>query len=827
MRVTALTVARLTIVASGTLRVMASPRQTATQGQAAEEPRARNTQTSEQQSETDSSNWEWENSVTTWHRADNLAERFLQDQKQIWTSPASLRVSDAGWLVPLGGLASTMFVTDAQFSRHLSHDPSTISNYKKLSDVGVAALIGGAGGLWLMSFPKHNAHWRETGFLSAEAALNTVAYVEVLKYSLRRERPYQGNGNGDFFQPGGTSFPSEHAAVAFAVAGVVAHEYPGPLPKILAYGMATVVAISRVKGQQHFNSDVLIGSVVGDMIAQSVYSRHVDPELGGKAWNSTSQYFREHWRPSPQSFGSPFVPLDSWIYPALERLAAMGLLKTEFEGLKPWTRLECTNLFLEAQGRVRDRAPEFREANKILRDLQAEFAPELRSFEEGSNNRAQLESIYGRSTWISGTPLNDSYHFGQTLINDDGRPYEQGYNNVTGFSGYGVDGRFALYVSGEFQHAPSAPAFTLAQRQIISNVDLNPLEPTEPVAEVNRFVLQDTYLATNIQGWNFSFGKQSLWWGPDFGSAFSYSNNAAPEYMFEVSRIAPFQMPWLLRYMGPTKIGFFFGRPRGNMSPGRPLMHGLKISFKPTQNLELGFSAVSEFGGIGRPITPKAIINSFVAYSSSVNYGSNDSPGKRTGGFDFTYRVPFLRNWLSLYVDSLTSDDPSPIDAPRRAAVNPGFYVSHFPHASWLDLRFEAVSTETVTRNQTAIPPNQGGRYVYWEQFYHDLYTNQGNIIGSWIGREGKGYQAWSTAHFGPKNSLQFGYRHVEVASDFIPGGEAINDGSIRVDRWFGKELSISAFVQYEHWSAPVLATTPQTNWTSSVQMTFWPRSWK
>jgi hypothetical protein len=564
-----------------------------------------------------------------------------------------------------------------------------------------------------------------------------------------------------------------------------------------------------------------VGSVMGDMISQSVYSRHFDPELGGAAWNSASQFFREHWKPSPKSFGSPFVQLDSWIYPALERLAAMGFLPAEFEGIKPWTRLECTNLFLEAESKVRERAPEFREANKILADLRMEFAPELRSIEEVSNNRLQAESLYTQSTWISGTPLNDSYHFGETLINNDGRPYEEGYNDSTGFSSYALDGRFALYVSGEFQHAPSAPAFTLAQRQIIANVDGNPVQPAQPVQEVNRFALEDTYLATNIEGWNFSFGKQSLWWGPCTGSAFLYSDNAAPAYMFQLSRIMPFQFPWIMRYLGPAKIDFFFGRVQGNQFPGRPLAHGATISLKPTPNLELGFAATSEFGGIGRAMTPEAIVNSFIAFSSSVNYPANGNPGKRTGGFNFTYRLPFVRDWLSVYADSLSPDDPSPLAAPRRAAWNPGLYLTRFPHMPWLDLRVEAVSTETASRNPSSI----GGRYVYWDLFYHDLYVNQGNIIGSWIGREGKGYQAWSTVHFGPKNFLQFGYRHAEIASDFIPRGEAINDGSLRLDHWIGKQLSVSGFLQYEHWNIPVLAATPHTDWVSSLQLTFWPRS--
>src|SRR6202022_406173 len=98
-------------------------------------------------------------------------------------------------------------------------------------------------GLWVLSYPSHNAHWRETGFLAGEAAVNSLVAVEAFKYSLRRERPFQGDGSGPFFH-GGTSFPSEHAAAAWSVASVIAHEYPGPLPKLFAYGLASAVSYS-------------------------------------------------------------------------------------------------------------------------------------------------------------------------------------------------------------------------------------------------------------------------------------------------------------------------------------------------------------------------------------------------------------------------------------------------------------------------------------------------------------------------------------------------------------------------------------------------------
>src|SRR5713226_7766822 len=212
-----------------------------------------------------------------------LVGRFLDDQREIWTSPARLRLSDTEWLVPLGGVTALLFATDRDFSKHLSQSPSTISHYKTLSNGGVAALIGGAGGMWMLGHAKHNEHCSETGFLAGEATLNSLVVVEGMKYSLRRERPFSA-GNGSFFQSSGTSFPSEHAAAAWSVAGVIAHEYPGPLTKIMAYGLASLVSVSRVRAHQHFPSDVVVGSVIGNLVAQDIYTRHHDSELGGGEW---------------------------------------------------------------------------------------------------------------------------------------------------------------------------------------------------------------------------------------------------------------------------------------------------------------------------------------------------------------------------------------------------------------------------------------------------------------------------------------------------------------------------------------------------------------
>jgi hypothetical protein len=154
----------------------------------------------------------------------------------------------------------------------------------------------------------------------------------------------------------------------------------------------------------------------------------------------------------------------------------------------------------------------------------------------------------------------------------------------------------------------------------------------------------------------------------------------------------------------------------------------------------------------------------------------------------------------------------------RRAGFNPGLYLTQFPGIPKLHLRVEAPLTDTVLTN---VP----GRYIYSDNYYNDLYTNRHFLMGDWVGRNGSGIQAWSRYWLTPKNSIQFGYRHVKVDNKFIPNGGTINDASVRADYWIGPTVSTSAFVQYEQWAFPLLATGPRKSVTGSFQLTYWPET--
>jgi Capsule assembly protein Wzi/PAP2 superfamily len=751
----------------------------------------------------------------------HLLKDFGYEQKAIWTSPIHLRLIDADWLVPLGIAVGVTLATDTETSKHLSNSPTRLKLGKDFSDYGVASMAAAGGGLYLWGHFTHDDHRRETGLLAGEAAVNSLVATYALKYALGRERPLEDNFHGSFWQRG-DSFPSEHAAAAWSIASVIGHEYPSPFVRFVAYGLATAVSASRVDAKQHFQADVLVGSAIGWFSGEVAYRLHHDPEIGGVEWETYAESRDESPAQSSSNAGSPYVELDSWIYPAIERLAALNYIRSAFLGMRPWTRIECAHLVDEAGDQIAAEGESASgEAGAIYDALQQEFQADIDASGGESEKHLRLESLYSSTTDINGKPLNDSYHFGQTIINNYGRPYQEGLNTYDGFSGYGTAGRFTLYVRGEYQHAPFAPAYSLAIRQEIAALDSNPLQPATPFPTVNQFRLLDAYIAAKVAGWDFALGKQSLWWGPGEGGDLMFSDNAEPIYMARASRVAPFTLPWIFHWLGPMKWDVFVGKLSGNEFPPRPLIHGEKISFKPTPNLEVGFSRVVEFGGVGRPITPAAIWNSYTSFSkSSALYAFNNNPGKRTGGADFSYRVPYLRNWLTLYSGSLADDDPSALKNPPRAAYNSGIYMPHLPGVPKLDFRVEAVYTALP------IPGSVHGHFVYFDSFYHDLYTNKSNLIGSWIGREGQGIQAWSTYWFSPRNSLQFGYRHAKVDKDFIPSGETVNDGSAKISWWIHNSLSLSGSIQYEKWFAPILAPSPQTNWTSSVEIAFYPHSW-
>ena len=750
----------------------------------------------------------------------NLLKHLAADQKDIWTSPLQLHAKDAKWLVPMSGIATGLFVTDPDSSFGMaSYHPQT---YNTASNAGLAAAAGLSGSAYLWGRITRNERMRETGVLASEAMIDVLGMQYVLQYSTGRLTPIQSNYQNVFLH-GGTSFPSNHAALTWAFASVVAREYPNPLAQIGAYGLATGVSLARVAAGQHFLSDVFVGGLIGYQVGRHIYNTRHNPNLDAEAVETA---------PNPEHLGSTYVPLDSWIYPAMDRLISRGYIDSAYMGLRPWTRMNCASMLSDLDDEVEGNPYFPPDLSSTIKYLHTEFADELSAIEGKPVESIRVASVYTRITGIAGEPLNDN-NLGQTIVNDYGRPYQQGVNNSTGFTARAEDGRFAYYVNGEYQHAPTAPAYPLHTREVIASVNFAPVQPDTPFPTINQFRLLDTYVTARLLGQDISVGKQSLEWGPTQSGSAAMSNNAEPFWMLRINRTEPFWVPGVSHVLGPIRFDNFFGGLSGRTQfPQGPYMYGQKFSFKPfgeievgTHNkrrpfkgIEIGFSRTVVFAGQHHvPLTFGSFWNSFTSFgavNADIKNSRND-PGARFEFFDFSWR---LGSWVTIYTDLLTHDEVTPLASPRRMGLNPGIYLTHFPRIPKLDLRVEGLTTNRF------VSPAGGGFFYYFDSpVYRNLYLNNNNLIGSWIGREASGYAAWATYSISPVSSIQLAYRGMKIGKDYIPGGTTQQIGSLAATLRVHKQMELKSLLQYESWLVPVLNPTRQHDFTASFQLTWFP----
>jgi hypothetical protein len=142
--------------------------------------------------------------------------------------------------------------------------------------------------------------------------------------------------------------------------------------------------------------------------------------------------------------------------------------------MRPWTRTSIVHMLEDAGDRIQngDRKDTTDEAQKLYEALQRELSDVTTGPCGPHQGVARVESAYSEFRGISGTSLRDSFHLGQTVINDYGRPYESGFNNYTGASGYVNAGRYTLYARGEFQFSPSADGYSQDLANSLSVMDL-------------------------------------------------------------------------------------------------------------------------------------------------------------------------------------------------------------------------------------------------------------------------------------------------------------------------------------------------------------------
>lgn len=529
-------------------------------------------------------------------------------------------------------------------------------------------------------------------------------------------------------------------------------------------------------------------------------------------------------RSSSANFASPYVPLDSWIYSAFEALAGKGYVQSAFFDLRPWTRLDCARLVDEADDLTADQ-PIDQETATLLRALKAEFAPELARRVGARNAELLIDSAYEKTTTIVGEPLTDGYHFAKTLVNDDGRPFGRGINTYSGLAVRATFGPFAAYVRGEVQQVPAAPPPDVQAPQQIATADFTPQGQSGPTSHFLRGRLIEANLSFAFANNQLTFGKQELWWGPARSSSTLFTDNAEPITMLRYDRLLPVEIAGPLRLLGPIRVQLLLGRLSGAQYvhtehqtfgtpgyalPNQPWIHGEKFTFEPTPNFQFGISRTVLFAGQGAPFTTRTLLRSIFSTGTGAEQAD---PGDRRVSFDARYKIPGLRSCLTGYVDGFTEDEPFPPLYPRRSAWISGFALTCFPKTSHLSMRAEGL----ISPHRDEFPG-----YYYFNVHYLSGYTNNRQLIGSWIGREGHGEQLWAAWQISPQSSIELSSRSMDVSADFLRGG-FLRDLCARADLTIRPEWTIHIAAQSEWWRFPLLVTQRQRDSAFTLQFSYQP----
>lgn len=219
-----------------------------------------------------------------------LVKSGLIDARDVVIAPGHW--NEVQWAVAIGvaGLAIGLVTQDLviqQFAQnHQTAFLDAVTKYGLEPWGSGVYTLPALGIMYGVSFAIHDKKARMAAIKGVEAFAYAAIATQILKQVFHRERPNQGDApdpfawNGPIAPISYTSFPSGHSAAVFAVATVIASAYKKTVwVPVLCYSLASLTALSRIYNNDHWLSDVVMGSAIGFAIGQTVFNNSVRLKL--------------------------------------------------------------------------------------------------------------------------------------------------------------------------------------------------------------------------------------------------------------------------------------------------------------------------------------------------------------------------------------------------------------------------------------------------------------------------------------------------------------------------------------------------------------------
>lgn len=213
-------------------------------------------------------------------------EQFGDETSQFISQPIKWNIGDYG---KLGILALSTFLVmniDDDIRDEILKDQNHYNSIpieagriwgEPYSTVIISSLLALSGVI------NDNTANKKTAYEVIQSGLYTGTVTQLLKISIGRARPYMNSDTFNFyplqkFDNDYWSLPSGHTSLAFSLSTILSQNSKTDLMKIAWYIPAVMTAFSRIYQDQHWTSDVILGSAVGYFIAKWVTNLHNENE---------------------------------------------------------------------------------------------------------------------------------------------------------------------------------------------------------------------------------------------------------------------------------------------------------------------------------------------------------------------------------------------------------------------------------------------------------------------------------------------------------------------------------------------------------------------
>jgi hypothetical protein len=438
---------------------------------------------------------------------------------------------------------------------------------------------------------------------------------------------------------------------------------------------------------------------------------------------------------APSAYASNNIPLDSPVYLYLDKLAAFGLISSDFKGIRPITGAEAARLLFEAEKkRIEERKrtnieddeeSDFVDFFGLLGDkrvigggrLAREMIRELRnSLEREITQIEEPESV----PYFALNPLT-AYKMRYVYLDGAPRSYERPVHDP------GDDGVFGIgsglrppnpYPSPVRQHGSEGTPLLENNEGVVyrkgSNLDLRfsseahvgryfsaliePMLLYSKSDDVIQGRLNKGYAKLGGGALELEVGRDANRLGLGERGNITLTNNAKNMDLIKISSPEPIST----RYLWDLKYSVIFSRLDNTVTNGqerRPFYMALKVSLKPAANLELGINYGKEFGGPG-------VNNSLGAYMKGIFGGTGSDNTNNLAGVELRWRIPFLRN-TELYGEFSGEDSAS--FWPIVESYVGGIFIPRLSNDGRNDLRFEYFHGNSILYTSGTFPEG----YIY------------------------------------------------------------------------------------------------------------------